>query len=135
VRAALCSTYGISDLNVERAVGGLWPLAQASEAESSRRRQFAFDVPGGLRCIWYRLRAAAFGVRCFPVAPASASTSVQLLDNADDYQIFQCPDRTFRQLAVFFMSFWNKQIGFEGGGFGDQKALFEKFIKFPMTES
>jgi hypothetical protein len=41
----------------------------------------------------------------------------------------------FRQLSSFRMSYWNKQMGSEDGVFGDQKALLEDFIKFPMTES
>jgi hypothetical protein len=78
-------------------------------------RHWAFDVPRGPR------RA------CPPVYNCSKNAAV--------FKIFQCPDSAFRQLAVFLMSFWNKKIGFEDGGFGDQKALLEDFIKFPMTES
>jgi hypothetical protein len=44
-------------------------------------------------------------------------------------------DPSFRQLAAFRMSFWNKQIGSESGVFGDQKSLFGQLLQLPNERS
>jgi hypothetical protein len=41
---------------------------------------------------------------------------------------------SFRHLAAFRISFWNNQIGSEGGVFGDQKASSHTFSECPMAE-
>jgi hypothetical protein len=40
----------------------------------------------------------------------------------------------FQHLAAFRMSFWNKQIESEDGGFGDQEALLGRPFRMPNDQ-
>jgi hypothetical protein len=50
------------------------------------------------------------------------------------FQFVQRPNPRFRPVAVFRMSCWNKQIGFEGRAFGQSKGFFAQLLQMSNVQ-